>query len=77
MFDPEKVKKYILQSGGQGDPGGVFVSWQDYKELLERYNLLLAAEQPPPAFTAKNLENIKKLFPFQKGSARRPENGQK
>lgn len=36
-FNPEKVKRYLRESRGQGDPGSVFVLLHDFLDLLEMY----------------------------------------
>jgi hypothetical protein len=33
-FDPETVKRYVIESRGQGDPGAVLVAARDYDKLL-------------------------------------------
>lgn len=39
-FDPEKVKRYVWESRGQGDPGAVMVLARDYNQLLDLYKEL-------------------------------------
>lgn len=33
-FNPETVKRYVIESRGQGDPGAVLVAARDYDKLL-------------------------------------------
>jgi len=35
MFNPENVKRYVIESRGQGDPGSVYVLARDYNLLLD------------------------------------------
>lgn len=33
-FDPNNVRRYVIESRGQGDPGAVLVAARDYDQLL-------------------------------------------